>query len=229
MRDFFSGSLSWDLAAKVAIGLIGLVVPSISFIKWWSNKRSEAKAQKHEDEITALGLEMQRQQIAGMRAMAYCYELMDDMVDKEDGCCDRVVVFNGHNGGMLPDPGRPYYVSAIHSSFGEGRSHDKRPEALYRKILVDTYYVNMLLECYEKKWVLLDTLKMPDSLLRDFYLSEGVTQSLVFFLKTSGHSFVFGSTSTVGRSFSESELRDNYRMMNLMRTSMTHITRSTPY
>ena len=70
---------------------------------------------------------------------------------------------------------------------------------------------------------------MPDSLLKDFYTSEGVTESLVFFLKTSGNSFVFGSTSTVGRGFSDLELLDNRRMINLMRTSMTHINRSTPY
>lgn len=92
---------------------------------------------------------------------------------------DRVIVFKGHNGGGLPRPGTPFYVTAVHWLMGA--SGVSRPQ-LFRNLPPDLEYVKMLVDVKNEGSALYATEDMAPCQLRRIYEAEGVNSSLVVFL-----------------------------------------------
>jgi len=160
------------------------------------------------------------QQISALRTMARMFDLMDSLTQKHKTLADRVIIFSGHNGGSMPEAGKPYFVSAIHSTLSRRDAIGGRPEDAYRLITVDGHYVRLLLETYENGYVHLRTDNMPECMLQDFYIEDSVKEALVFFIKTTGNHFIYASVANTGALFSESDLREIKRVMNLIKTVM---------
>ena len=161
-------------------------------------------------------------QIKALRSMARMFTLMSSLTTPKARLADRVIVFAGHNGGSMPEAGKPYYVSAINSELGYDTAFENRPENRYQEVAVDRDYVNLLLDAYDEEYVHLLTDEMPTCLLRDYYLSEGVVESFVFFLRTTGHHFIYASVANTDKVATEGEVREIQRVMNMVKTSINN-------
>lgn len=106
----------------------------------------------------------------------------------------RVLLFAGHNCGGLPSMEKPYYITQI----GKAIAHDqKHLVGDYSKVTAGSQYVDMLLDLYKRKEITFNTDDQRDGQLKDYYVGEGITESLIFFLRiTVGNAFVYMSVAT---------------------------------
>lgn len=99
-----------------------------------------------------------------------------------DKLSTRSAVFVGHNCGGLPDSGRPFYTSILyyHDAFpGEKDIELSR----YTNVVVDQAYNTLILDIHENGYQVIKTKEMIPSQLKNYYEAEGVTESVVVFLK----------------------------------------------
>lgn len=218
---------------KLIVTVVGFLAAVIGFMRWWlafREDRRNAKAMKAlakaERRAAQLQKEIERKQITGLQAIQYVLDVMRHMAVGENAVCDRVIMFNGHNSGGLPDPTRPYYVSAVYSATSDKYSPTDRPEARYKLIPVDHEYIFMLLRAHQESYVRMRTSDMPECVLRDFYQVEGVTESAVFFIRVSDDTFIFMSTALIGDYFSDDSFIECRRSIDLIRASIEDWSRS---
>jgi hypothetical protein len=116
--------------------------------------------------------------VHGLTHMAEVYRAMERVVTVTPA--ERFVIFKGSNGGGVPRPGQPFYASAVHEKHKDDK-HERLIEK-YKRIEVDSAYVQMLLEVIATGKKELEVDKMERGLLRSIYRSEGVQYSECYFL-----------------------------------------------
>lgn len=148
------------------IGLAGVVTSSVGtlLVKAWLERRS--------------GRREHREVLKGLQQMHLIYRLMQEMVT--DCGAERVLLLAGHNSGGVPRAHSPYWTTALHWAL-------RRPSTAgmikdYQNIAVDAEYIAMLLRCEAAGEIELETQNMPTCQLKDYYMAEGVTRSIVVFL-----------------------------------------------
>jgi hypothetical protein len=116
----------------------------------------------------------------------------------------RAVIFGGHDAGGLPRPGSPYWVSALHWHVPDAKFAKISD---YRELQVDAAYIRMLLDIERLGYVRFDLSEgSPDCLLKRIYRSEGVADSLIFFLCITDHTFFFMTFASYERRFTDDEI-----------------------
>ncbi len=227
MQQLQFDAMNWDATVKLAVAIATLIASAIGFTKWYLGfrsdnraKRAEAAARHSENEFLRLQQLNEERQIAGLRAIAYILDVMKSMTQPGINICDRAIMFNGHNGGGLPDPSRPYYISAIYSETSSAYKLAERPEARYKLVPVDSQYVFTLLQSHQYGSVRLITDDMPECVLRDYYMTEGVNESIIYFVRMAANIFVFLSVARIGRRFTDAERRESNRCVQLIRAAM---------
>jgi len=124
-----------------------------------------------------------------LEKMATAYQRMNDIVTL--GYADRVILFVGHNSGGIPRLGSPFYVTMIHQITA--------PRVItgeYKDLAVDAEYVKMLLEAMRNTAVHIDVANMPQCQLKDYYVAEGVTESVVEYLCVKSNALYYISYAT---------------------------------
>jgi hypothetical protein len=115
--------------------------------------------------------------VHGMESLQRIYSCMARI---QHNFASRVLIFSGHNSGGLPRVGSGFWVSALHwvehprnalTNFGD-----------YENISVDLQYITMLLDANKEGTVFLKVAEMPSSLLKNYYMAEGVSESIIVFL-----------------------------------------------
>ena len=103
----------------------------------------------------------------------------------------RALLFQGHNGGDIPTVDKGYYVTMITKSVS--REH---LEALgdYEDIRVDPAYIKLLGHIIKHGYYHFIVDKEDDCLLKDYYLAEGVKESIIVYIDTTrSNSIVYAS------------------------------------
>lgn len=184
----------WQTIAASIAALIVLVLGSIgvgakSYIAAWFEERKKRIGQK--------------QNYDGMAEFAGIYNIADILA--EEDFVDRIILFNGSNGGGVPAAGSSYYVTAIAGYSSIPGVHPERPYS--GKLPVDGHYINLLLQLCKTGTVLCTTAEMPDrAYLRAYYEKEGVKQSIMLFLKLDNTKLVYFSVANYKREFTPAEL-----------------------
>lgn len=131
----------------------------------------------------------------------------------------RLLVFEGRNGGGIPTPGEKYTVTAVD---GWSMIEGKQPMNTYTPaFMVDDYYVNMLAEMVRKGKVVNATADMPEgAVLRAYYTIEGVAYSIVYFIRIDPKSnrLDFISVGSYSGPFSALDIAQIERCVYQMRT-----------
>lgn len=144
------------------------------FIRKWYGQHEEKKKQAKKT-----------QYLNGLRAIAKVYNSMDLL--KETHEITRVLLLEISNGGNSPRPGSKMYASAInvkHDDTSAGREILER----YNRVLIDDQYINMCIQVREtNKPYIIDVKNSPESLLKSFYLSEGISYSEIYHIYTDGY------------------------------------------
>lgn len=137
-----------------------------------------------------------------LAAIGEYIESIEDI--KRIGNVDRVLVFSGHNGGGLPTPGKPFVIKA---QTGWSRKPGADPMRRYNfDIPVDSHYSRMLETLVKDGKVQLDTHDIPnDARLKTYQTSEGVTHSIMYFLRVIDNEVIYMSVASYDRPFSKDE------------------------
>jgi len=115
--------------------------------------------------------------VKGMESLQRIYLTMSRI---QHDFASRVLIFSGHNGGGLPRVGCGFWVSALH--WVEHPRNAVTNFADYKSISVDLQYINMLLYAQKEGTFFINVSELQDSLLKGYYLAEGVSESLIVFL-----------------------------------------------
>lgn len=98
----------------------------------------------------------------------------------------RISFFRTHNKNGIPSHYKDYKTTCVRGG--------RYQERMYRDVLVDTHYTNMLLYIMEnpKHYYDFVTALEPDCMLKEYYEVEGIGRSLIFYIKStnSGVSYV---------------------------------------
>lgn len=91
----------------------------------------------------------------------------------------RLLILKAHNGGGVIKPSGNLYVSVLYEDY-------KFPfitvKSNYQSLPVDKEYAKMLVELMSSKKFVMEVDKMPDSVLKGIYKTEGVQSSTAYFL-----------------------------------------------
>lgn len=183
-------------AASVAgVGLVGVfstgvrdVVAAVFrlVLAWLERRESRAKVGREEYRLGIKGIVEWSEIIESIQALPYV---------------DRVLLFNGANGGGVPKRGSPYYVRCI-----GGWPHTAMRQ--YKGPLVpDTGYYKFLDDLLSMGYIPLTTANMTDGdMLKDFYTDEGVVQSLAFKLGLTDKEFTYCTVASYKAPFKPAEI-----------------------
>jgi hypothetical protein len=116
---------------------------------------------------------------------------------------DRAILFAGHNGGGLPTPNTAFYCSMLHAYYSEKKQLDVADD--YVGIQVDGPYIQMLIDAMQSDYVDIKTQNMPDGQLKNYYLAEGVTHSIVITLGIYNNRLIYLSAAKQGGEFSHEQ------------------------
>jgi hypothetical protein len=118
---------------------------------------------------------------------------------------DRVLMFQGQNCGGLPTPTKPYTIRCFHGWATDPKSN---PDRLYDfNIRLDSHYINLLIDLLKNGTHIETTATMPaDSMLKPYYMTEGVVQSYLAVLEVTHTHVIYISIASYTRAFTEAEL-----------------------
>ena len=142
----------------------------------------------------------------GIERVQDVYNTFEEIVNETSA--DRVIQFVGHNSGGIPRVEAAFYCTAI-----RWRVKD-RPELKaginlsdYFKVPVDRNYIRMLLECERAGHYRFKPEEEEECQLKSYYRLEGVTDSLIVFLKIKKKQFHYISIATFKEGgFSENDI-----------------------
>lgn len=97
----------------------------------------------------------------------------------EETNVERFLIFKAHNGGGVISPNGDLFISTLYEGYKEPFTSVK---SKYQKLPVDIVYAKMLLEIIRTKKVDYNVEDIPEGILKDIYLKEGVKKSLLYFL-----------------------------------------------
>ena len=168
-----------------AVGAIGAAIVS----KWSSKK----PAGPTEEETYQAGLE----------ALSRSGDALKDYFGVG---VERVIFWEGRNGGGVPTFGSPYYVTAVQFAVTSG--HDSGMIRGYQQLPVDDQYSKMLISGMQKmgRPIILDTATMEQGLLRDLYEAEGVFEAAIIVHGLHNGRLYYTSLSNYRRAFAKPEI-----------------------
>lgn len=121
---------------------------------------------------------------------------------------NEAIVFNGHDTGNLPSPTNPYYLSSIFWSVMRNTGKPSRFEIDdFKKIRLGVPCINLLLDLYHNKKLILDTEKMENSILKTFYESNKLRYTAFIFLGIKDKNLYFLSASKSDEEITEEDIR----------------------
>ena len=195
--------------------LAGLIVAIIGIWKVYKEyqiKQEEKKQAKLEEdkkkrlkdleeaERVKYQLEVERRRVAALEFKIALYEsayfkgLNREELEKlkHEIHAPRVLLLSTANGGGLPSPAGPLYISAI----------DEAPDANIPPVLdrvqgirTDKHYEQMLMRIIDNGFVEIKTSELPDCLLRDYYLSDKIEYAIVYAVASLEDKFVYLSVA----------------------------------
>lgn len=124
---------------------------------------------------------------------------------RDDYGIERLIIFEGHNCGGIPTPGRPFYVTAVHW-LTEGRNRTA-PER-FRDLPIDAYYMNMLVRVMQDGDLRFTTESEPPCQLREIYRADGIKDSLILYLGNYGRSIFYMSAASFTGELSDRQLTE---------------------
>lgn len=177
--------------AKVILAIGGVITGGVAFLKIilpWAERRSG----------TANGLDQLQ-------------VLHDTMRDAIKAGAERVIVFYGHNSGGIPQPGSPFYATAVHweKRDGYGKMHGKPEESIrdYASLPVDGACIEMLNTMRQHGCYRFTTSEEDEhSMLRKIYENTGVTDALLVYLGIFRKRIYYVSFAKYSKMFSEEEI-----------------------
>jgi len=125
-------------------------------------------------------IRLKRQSLNFVKGMESLQRIYTTMARIQSDFASRVIIFSGHDAGGLPRVGSGFWVSALH--WVEHHRNAQTNFADYENISVDLQYISMLIDAHGMGQVFLKVSEMPPSLLRSYYMAEGVAESLIVFL-----------------------------------------------
>lgn len=153
----------------VLLTFLGTIAGSKALSDWLERRAKAKKDGKNEVKL-----------IKGLEDLDEIYTIIETIKNVAPIC--RVFLLKGSNGGGLPIPGNEFYAHGVHQSV-KGTN-----DTLYKyiKVLVDAQYINMLLGIIKNKKIsyIIDT--MPEGLLKNIYISEGIKKSDIYFIGYKG-------------------------------------------
>lgn len=183
--------LALILTAVVA-GVVAVIAVLFSGVKRYLEKVIELRIKRLDRSEYANGFQLYAevdQVIEGIRNLPYV---------------DRVITFNGQNGGGKPTPGEKYTVQAF-NVFSKV-SHDI-PDVYKFIYNVDSYYCMMLQKMIQDGYVVNETKSMPEgAVLRNLYLEEGVVCSILYFVCLSDNTLTFISVGSYKENFTAPQI-----------------------
>lgn len=126
----------------------------------------------------------------------------------------RTIIFAGHNGGGIPKPGTPFYVSALHWLID---AQDRDSPNKLQNLPVDAAYISMLGDIMDNGTARIHTEDMPPSQLRDIYVAGGVSDSLIVFLGNADNRLYYMSASLFNGSLTEPQVTEIKLQANIVR------------
>lgn len=142
---------------------------------------------------------------AGLEAKAEYFSIVNSLQKKD--FVDRVLLLVGHNGGGVPTAGGEYKVRVFYGYCSRRPTANDPVEMYYYPLVVDEFYVRMLLEMLRAGRVVNTVANMPeDAMLRRYYETEGVVQSVLYPLKVSNDSLYYMSVGNYSRPLTGFEL-----------------------
>lgn len=129
----------------------------------------------------------------------------------------RVAVFRAHNGGGLPQMGKPFFVSSLHWSLDA--THSLRfPADGYQSTPVDASYARLLQELLARRAVHADPKAMqPGDIVARIYQAEGIVDAYWFYLAAVDSELSFISVASYTRPFTPEEVTKMEMTVNRMR------------
>ena len=162
--------------------------------------------------------ERTRRDIRTVQGFALYQKLYLALEGIRDAGVQRVIVFSGHNGGGIPRPGSPFFVSALHWSI---EARDRTTPNKYQNLPIDTGYISMLVDVMDRGELRFHPDDMPCCQLKDIYLSEGVEDSFVIYLGTKDKQLYYLSAATFHGAMTASQLTEIRLQANVIRNILT--------
>lgn len=137
----------------------------------------------------------------GFKAISDFHDILEKLKPMPN--VDRVLVFSGKNCGGMPEAGKPYTVNCFY-----GWPQDATSRYSF-SIQIDKTYCDMLEKVVQKGKSIQNTSTMPeDSILREYYETEGVFQTVLFYLNInrSNNELVFASVGSYHRDYTNNEM-----------------------
>ena len=138
----------------------------------------------------------------GLRRIAKIYKKMEAMSNKG---AHRVILFAGHNNGGIPRLTCGFWVSSIFSHVVEAHRNKSRE---YNNIPVDSSYVSMLIGTQLRSYMRFVVDEMEPCQLKNYYISEGIKDSIVVFIGIYEQKFMYISMANYERKFTPNEVTD---------------------
>jgi len=126
-----------------------------------------------------------------IRKVVNIYDEMHAVLEETN--VERFLIFKAHNGGGVITPNGELYVSTLYEDYTDPFISVK---ADYQKLPVDVVYAKMLLEIIKNKKVDYKIEEVPEGILKEIYLKEGVRRSLIYFLGQDRKNVYFCSCAT---------------------------------
>jgi hypothetical protein len=141
----------------------------------------------------------------GLEAKAAYFSIVNSLQKKD--FVDRVLLLVGHNGGGIPTAGGEYTMRAFYGYCSRQPTNNDPMDLYLHPLVVDEFYIRMLQEMLRSGRVINTVKDMPeDAMLRRYYEAEGVTQSVLYFLKIADNSLYYLSVGNYSRPFLGLEL-----------------------
>ena len=125
--------------------------------------------------------EIERTMTEGMRAISQVYQAMESLLQQTPA--DRVLLLEVTNSGSMPTAGEKVYSRAVEVKLDKESNFLERLKILanYEKILVDSQYVNMVVQAKETgEPYRFNVADHKPCLLRDIYETEGIKYSEIY-------------------------------------------------
>lgn len=119
------------------------------------------------------------------------YDTMNRIL--EETVIQRCLVFKVHNTGGLIRPTTELFASVLYEDYRIPFTSVKEG---YQRLPVDKEYIKMILDVMEKKKDFYETESIPNGMLRDIYVREGVRNSIIYFIGQDRRNMYFCSVGT---------------------------------
>lgn len=163
-------------------------------------QRKRKRKELEEAEKIRYQLEVERRRVAALEFKIALYEAayFKDLNRQEleklklEIHAPRVLLLSTANGGGLPNPSGPLYITAI----DEAPDSDM-PSVLERiqGVRTDKHYEKLIMQLIDNGFVEVKTSELPDCVLRDYYLSDGIEYAIVFAVAPLSDKFVYLSVA----------------------------------